>query len=138
MTNDERYAAIKVLLDGVHPVTAVAYDADNELALAEINDPTVPTDKLTTPQEAADATDGDEFNLLSDSDKNLWVGVLAWDTINLNAGIGLATATGIWSGAAGTVTRPALIATRTHLLGHSASEGLGNCTLGDIQNARAL
>ena len=140
MTNDERYAAIKVLLDGNHPVTLTPYDVDNAIALGQINDPTVEIEKLTTPLEAANATDGTEFNSvnLSDIQRQQWLTVLGWDAINLNAGIGLETATGMWNSGNTEITKAALIATRTKLTGHSDSEGLGNCSIGDIQNARAL
>ena len=137
MTNDEKYAAIRVELDAGHPDTG-AYNVDDALALAEINAVNRTVEKTTSPEEAKDATDATEFNALPDADKNLWVGVLTWPTINLNAGIGLATATGIWSGVAGTITRPALIATSSHLVGRSTELGLGVLNIGDIQNARAL
>ena len=120
-----------------HPDTG-AYDADSATAAAQINEPNREVAKLTTPLEVSDATDSDEFNALSDVDQQKWISVLAWDSINLNAGMGLATAQGIWAGAAGTITGPALIATRTHLVGRSTEIGLGKVRAGDIEVARAL
>ena len=131
------YTVLKAELDAGHPDTG-AYDADSAIAAAQINEPNREVAKLTTPLEASDATDADEFNALSDVDQQKWISVLAWDSINLNAGMGLATATGIWSGAAGTITRPALIATRTHLVGRSTEIELGRVRAGDIEVARAL
>lgn len=49
-----------------------------------------------------------------------------------------ATATGIWAGAAGTITRPALIATTTYFVSRAMELSFGTVILGDIQNARAL
>ena len=131
------YTVLKAELDAGHPDTG-AYDADSAIAAAQINEPNREVAKLTTPLEASDATDADEFNALSDVDQQKWISVLAWDSINLNAGMGLATAQGIWSGAAGTITRPALIATRTHLVGRSTELLLGKVRAGDVEYARAL
>jgi len=114
---------LKAELDSGHPITGV-YNVDDALAAAELNLENISADKITTPQEAADATDATEYNALADADKNLWATVLSWDTINLNAGVGLAAATGIWSGAAGTITRPALIATRTKLINRATELNL--------------
>lgn len=132
------YVALRAELDAGHPITG-AYDVDDQLAADQINVLDIEVDRLTTPEEAANATDADEFNALTDADKSLWVGVLAWSTINLNEGIGLATAQGIWAGAAGTITRPALIATSKHFVSRGTELGFGaNIIIGDIQNARAL
>ena len=118
-----------------HPDTG-AYDADSAIAAQQINEPNREVAKLTSPLEASNATDAGEFNALSDVDQQKWISVLAWDSINLNAGMGLATAQGIWAGAAGTITRPALIATRTHLVGRSTEILLGVVSPGDIEYAR--
>ena len=133
----EQYADLKTELLAGHPISGV-YNADDFLAATQINVVDITVNKNTTPQEAADATDAGEFNLLSDADKSLWVSMLSWETINLNAGIGLATAQGIWAGAAGTITRPALIATTTELVSRATELNFGTVIIGDIQNARAL
>ena len=114
---------LKAELDAGHPITG-AYNVDDALAAGELNLANIEVEKLTTPLEAMNATDATEFNALTDADKSLWASVLAWETINLNAGVGLATATGIWAGAAGTITRPALIATRTQLINRATDLGL--------------
>jgi hypothetical protein len=131
------YTLLAAELAAGHPITG-AYDADDALAAEQGNLANVEVNKLTTPQEAADATDANEFNALPDADQNLWVGILSWDSINLNEGIGLATATGIWAGAAGTITRPALIATRTHLVGRFEELGFGRVRTADITQARSI
>lgn len=131
------YVALRAELDAGHPITG-AYNVDDQLAADQINVLDVEVNKITTSEEAADATDATEFNALSADAQSLWVGVLGWDSINLNAGIGLATATGIWAGAAGTITRPALIATTTHFVSRATELSFGTVILGDIQNARAL
>ena len=131
------YAILASELLAGHPDTG-AYDADSAIASQQINEPNREVERLTTPIEASDATDADEFNALPDVDQQKWISVLAWGSINLNAGMGLATSQGIWAGAAGTITRPALIATRTHLVGRSAELLLGMVRAGDIEYARAL
>ena len=122
------YTALKAELDAGHPVTG-AYDADDQAAADELNLANIEVDKLTTSREAQDATNGTEFNALSEANQNLWVTVLGWGDINLNAGIGLETATGIWAGAAGTVTRPALIATRKEMVNRTSQLGFGRTEL---------
>lgn len=133
------YTALKAELDAGHPVTG-AYDADDQTAADELNLANIEVEKNTTPQEAADATDADEFNALSEGDKSHWIGVLSWDSINLNAGIGLATAQGIWAGTAGTITRPALIATRTEMVSRTSQLNFGRAELNasHVATARAL
>ena len=138
MDNDERVAAIAVELAAGHSITG-AYDADDALAADEMNLANIEVNKNTTPAEAADATDGTEFNSgnLSDAQRQMWISVLGWETINLNAGIGLETATGMWNSGNTETTKAALIATRTHLVGASEVIGVGSVNVGDIQNARA-
>jgi hypothetical protein len=123
-----------------HPVTG-AYDADDQLAANELNALNIEVERVTTSSEAQNATDATEFNALPEADKSLWVGALAWDTgIDLNQGIGLATAQGIWAGAAGTITRPALIATRTELVSRVSqiSFGRDTVTVEHVTAARAI
>ena len=131
------YAILQTELLAGHPGTG-AYNVDDALATNEINAVNRTVNKNTTPEEAANATDATEFNALLAEDKDLWVSILGWATLNLNEGIGLATATGIWAGAAGTITRPALIATRTTIVSRATELNLEFVTVGDIQNARAL
>ena len=118
------YTALAVELAGAHPLTGV-YSAVAQTAADELNAINISVEKNTLPTEAADATDATEFNALPEADKNLWVGVLGWATINLNIGIGLATAQGIWAGSAGTITRPALIATSTKLVSRTSEIKIG-------------
>lgn len=134
------YVALKAELVAGHPVTG-AYNVDDQLAANEINELNIEREKLTTSREAQDATDAGEFNALAtESDKALWVSALAWESMDLNRGIGLATAQGIWAGAAGTITRPALIATRTEMISRVAELNLGRAVLnaGQINHARTL
>ncbi len=139
MTNEERYAAIRVELDAGHPDTG-AYDADDAVARDEMSLANRTVNKNTTPEEAADATDGSEFNsvALSDAQRQMWISVLSWTTINLNAGIGLETASGMWNQGNTPLTKAALIATRKQDVGRNTELGFGAITIGDIQNARAL
>ena len=131
------YVALKAELDAGHPVTG-AYDANDQLAADQLNAVNIEEEKLTTSREAQDATDADEFNALAAvADQSLWVNALAWDTMDLNRGIGLATAQGIWAGAAGTITRPALIATRTQPVNRTSQLNFGRTELSDSQVAHA-
>ena len=102
---------LKAELDAGHPVTG-AYNVNDQLATDELNAENIEIDKLTTPLEAMNATDAAEFNTLPDPDKALWASVLAWSEINLNAGIGLATAQGMWNTGTTETTKAALLATR--------------------------
>ena len=136
------YVALKAELDAGHPVTG-AYNVDDQLAANEINLANIPVNKNTTPQEAADATDGTEFNsvALSEAQRQMWVSVLGWATINLNAGIGLETATGMWNSGSTPTTKAALIATRTELKSQASIINIGYSgviTSDHITNARAV
>ena len=134
------YTVLKAELDAGHPVTG-AYNADDQLAANELNELNIEVNKVTTSAEAQNATDATEFNALPEEDKSLWVGVLAWETgIDLNQGIGLATATGIRAGAAGTITRPALIATRTEQVSRASQIPFGRpiVTVEHVTAARAI
>ena len=113
------YAYLQSVLAGLHPGGA-AYSADNATALAQLYEENIEVNKNTTPQEAADATDGTEFNSasLSDTQRQMWISVLGWETLNLNAGIGLETATGMWNSGSTPLTKAALIATRTTNVSH--------------------
>ena len=102
---------LKAELDAGHPVTG-AYNIDDALAADELNLENIEVDKLTTPLEAMNATDATEFNSLSDAQKSLWASVLSWDEINLNAGVGLATAIGLWNSGTTETTKAALLASR--------------------------
>jgi len=102
---------LKAELDAGHPVTG-AYNADDALAAGELNLENIEVDKLTTPLEAMNATDATEFNTIRDTDKQLWASVLSWAEINLNSGIGLATAQGMWNSGSTPITKAALLASR--------------------------
>ena len=131
------YVALKAELDASHPVTG-AYNADDQLAADQLNLANIEVEKLTTSREAQDATDATEFNALSAvADQSLWVNALAWETIDLNKGIGLATAQGIWAGAGGAITRAALIATRTESVNRVSQLNFGRETLTSDQVAHA-
>ena len=67
-------------------------------------------DNITTGFDCSLITDAAEFNALSIADQQLWLTVCGWDFVDFNNGIALATAQGLWSGAAGTITRPNLVA----------------------------
>ncbi len=133
-----KYPELKTELAGNHPETGNPYDADKDLAAAEMNLANIPVEKNTTPAEAAEATDADEFNTLSDADRAIWVGVLGWDTINLNSGIGLATAQGMWD--TKPITKAALIATRSKLVSRTSQFSWGRAEItGDhVEHARAI
>jgi len=135
------YTALKAELDAGHPVTD-AYDADDQAAADQLNLANIEVDKLTTGQEAADATDGNEFNhaSISDAQRQIWIGVLGWDTINLHAGIGLETATGMWNQGNTPNTKAALIATRTEMVSRTSQLGFGKneLTSDHVAYARAL
>ncbi|RLA03863.1 MAG: hypothetical protein DRQ47_04400, partial [Gammaproteobacteria bacterium] len=111
------YTALKAELDAGHPVTG-AYNADDQAAADELNLENIEVDKLTTPQEAADATNGVEFNSieLTDAQRQMWISVLGWEVINLHAGIGLETAVGMWNQGNTPLTKGGLLATRTELV----------------------
>ena len=130
------YVALKAELDASHPVSG-AYSANDQLAADQLNALDISVERITPIQEAADATDADEFNALPDLDRNMWVAALAWDQINLNAGIGLATAQGIWSGVGNATTRLSLIATRTELVNRTSQLNFGRATLTNEHVAHA-
>ena len=120
------YAALAAELAGSHPITG-AYSAVAQTAADELNAVNIEVNKNTTPQEAADATDGTEFNsvALSESQRQMWVSVLGWATINLNAGIGLETAIGMWNSGSTPITKAALLATRTKNVSQASQLKLG-------------
>jgi len=132
------YTALKAELDAGHPVTG-AYDADDQLAADELNLENIEVHKNTTPEEAADATDSVEFNTLTDADQQKWISVLAWTTLNLNEGIGLATASGMWNQGATPNTKAALLASRRDDVSRTSQLNFGRATLekDHITTARA-
>jgi len=137
MTIDYQGLADELLQD--HPVTG-PYSVDNATAAAELNAANIEVNRTVLGSECADATDADEFNALSDAKQQLWVSLCNWSKIDLNGGIGLATAQGIWAGAAGANTRPALIALRTTFVSRTSQINLGALEFneGHVAYARSL
>jgi len=134
------YPALKAELDAGHPVTG-AYDAGDQAAADELNLANIEVDKNTTPEEAADATNSAEFNTLTDADQQKWISVLSWATINLNGGIGLATAQGMWNQGATPVTKGALLASRKTNVSQASQIAInysGLITKDHVTNARAV
>ena len=137
MDNDERVALIAAELIAGHSITG-AYNADDQLAADEMNLANIEVDTTTTGPIAASVTDAGEFNALSTADQQAWLTLCSWDVVDFNNGIAVATAQGMWAGVPGDITRPLLLALRTHLVGASTVIGVGSVNLGDIQNARGL
>ena len=118
------YPALAAELLAGHPVTG-AYDANDQLAADELNLANITVTNIATGKDCDAATDITEFNLLSDAERSQWIQLCGWDTVDMNGGVALATAQGIWAGAAGTITRPALIALQDKLVSRWSQLGFG-------------
>jgi len=137
MTNEERYAVIAAeLLTSTHPTT-LTYNADDVTAQGELNALNVPRIRaVMTGSEIWRVTDHAELETLTDTQRDEWLAFCAIDEQDPELG-GLAQdfVVGIF-GAGNTLS--ALAAAREELVSQGTILGVGNISLGDIQNARAV
>jgi len=137
MTNEERYAVIAAeLVTSTHPTTD-PYSGDDVLAQGELNALNVTRIRANmTGSEIWKVTDHTEFELLTDIQRDEWLAFCAIDDQDPEAG-GLAQdfVVGIFGSGA---TLTALAAAREELISQGMVLGVGNVSLGDVQNARAL
>jgi hypothetical protein len=133
------YVVLKAELAASHPVSG-AYNANDQLAADQLNLENIEINKDTTPVEAADATDSAEFNVLTDADQQKWISVLSWETLNLNSGIGLATAQGMWNTGGTPNTKAALLASRRVDVSRTSQLNFGRQAINasQVAHARAL
>ena len=134
--NANQYADLQLELLAGHPLTGV-YSANDQTAADEINAKNIEIDATTTGYICSQVTDAGEFNALSASDQQLWVSFCTWPIVDFSGGMGLATAQGIWAGAAGAITRPALVALSKEMASRATVLNFGFVIIGDIQNGRA-
>ena len=138
MTNAERYAAIKAVLDVDHP-TSGAWDVDDILALAQAKAEDIVRDRLTIPSvEILNyiLETPSEWNALTDSERQM-VGII------LDQNREVPTSAGTPARAAliailGTTQKAAIAAAIPETVSIEATIDAGAWSLGDIQNARAL
>jgi hypothetical protein len=132
------YVALKAELDAGHPVTG-AYDANDQLAADELNLANIDEDNVTTGFDCQIATDPDEFQAQSIADQQLWSTLCGWDQVDFNNGIARSTAQGMWQGAGGAATRPALVALSKNTVNRTSQINVGRpiITKEQVANARA-
>ena len=129
---------LQIELLGAHPITG-AYDADDQLATDQLNALNIPIERTATGLECNLATNDDEFNALSAELKSQWLQICGWDVVDFNNGVAKAASQGIWAGAAGTITRPLLVALGTTNVSRTSQLGFGRSELSvlSITKARA-
>ena len=137
MTNEERYAAIAAeLTTSTHPTTN-PYSVDDQTAREELNAENVTRIRATmTGSEIWDTTDYDEFAALTEIQRDEWLAFCAIDDHDPKAG-GLAQQFVVSIFGAGD-TLSALAATRNEDVSQATILGVGNVSLGDVQNARNI
>ena len=129
---------LRTELDGLHPGTTDPYDADNAIAMVQINavNRTNPESTITGSQ-IFNATDDSEFTALStNNDRERWVSLCGILDIDTGTGIAKSLEAELFGG--GTNTRANLLALMNPPASRAVELGLGIVGEGDIAAARAL
>ena len=138
MTNDEKYAAIKAVLDVDHPVSG-PWDADDAVALAQAKVEDIVRDRPTIPSvEVLEYIMGtpSEWNALTNSEREM-VGIILDQNREVPTAAGTPARVALIA-ILGTTQKAAIAAAIPETVSIEATIDAGAWSLGDIQNARAL